>query len=285
MSGIAGLLATLPRGQPLSHADTLLPTSSLTTPYTLCWALGALYNNASLALTSVAGPGVDLFASLASFQPTILVTAPGTLNKYLFNWTHTGLGPGRVTKFWQRRSLAQGIMPSRKPIPDLNGQEAVMLIVELQSLSQIRAVFVGQDADIPATATTKDGRLTSKALDELRVDLGLKISYALTSGRVAGAIAQTHLNDYRDKKASVCVGPPLGSVEVHLAGDEAAMGTPTPSGKVSFLFYYCAALGTRFGECVLTFLQIVVKGPSVSGGKVELDVAARIDADHTLILL
>ena len=120
-------------------------------------------------------------------------------------------------------------MPTRKPIPDLNGQEAVMLIMELQSLANVRAVFVGQDAD----ARAKDDRLSSKALDELRVDLGLKIAYALTSGRVAGAVAQTHLNDYRDKKASVCVGPPLGSVEVHLAGEEEAMGTPTPSGKVS----------------------------------------------------
>lgn len=243
------MLATLPRGQPLGPADTLLPTSSLATPYTLCWALGALYSNASLALNSVSGPRVDLLASLAHFKPTIIVTAPGTLNKYLLNWTHTGLGPGRITKFWQRRSLKQGIMPSRKPIPDLSGQDAVMLIVELQSLSNVRAIFVGQDVH----ATDKEDRLASKSLDELRVDLGVKISYALTSGKVAGAVAQTNLQDYRDKKASVCVGPPLGSVEVHLVGDEEVMTTPTPSGKVRIFVMFvsrtrCANVPTDRGQ-------------------------------------
>lgn len=36
---------------------------------------------------------------------------------------------------------------------------------------------------------------------------------------------------------------------------------------------------------LIFFLQIVVKGPAVVGGKAELDVPARIDTDHTLILL
>lgn len=168
-------------------------------------------------------------------------------------------------------------MPSRRPIPDLNGQDAVMLIVELQSLANVRAVFVGQDAD----AKNKNDRMSSKAIDELRVDLGLKIGYALTSGRVAGAVAQTHLNDYRDKKASVCVGPPLGSVEVHMVGEEDGMGTPTPSGKVSYPArgHGCWKIGAN------DISQLVVKGPSVVGGKVELDTAARIDGDNTLVLL
>jgi hypothetical protein len=120
-------------------------------------------------------------------------------------------------------------MPGRKPIPDLNGQEAVMLIVELQALSKVRGVFVGQDVD----ATEKEDRLSSKAVDELRVDLGLKIAVAATSGKVAGALAQANLADYKDRKASVCVGPPVGSVEVSLLGEEEAMAGPTPSGKVS----------------------------------------------------
>ena len=122
-------------------------------------------------------------------------------------------------------------MPSRKPIPDLNGQQAVHLIVEQQALQNVRGVFVGQDVN----ATEKEDKLSSKDLEELRVDLGLRIAYAATSGKVAGAVAQTNLMDYRDKKASVCVGPPLGSVEVSLVGEEEAMGGPTPSGKVCLM--------------------------------------------------
>jgi hypothetical protein len=33
------------------------------------------------------------------------------------------------------------------------------------------------------------------------------------------------------------------------------------------------------------YWQIAVKGPAVVGGKAELDAAARIDPDHTFILL
>ena len=128
-------------------------------------------------------------------------------------------------------------MPKRKPVPDLNAQEVVFLIVDLQSLAQVRAVFVGQEVEGPVGSAAPEDRLSSKAADELRVDLGLRISTALVDGRVAGAVAQSNLLDYRAKNAGeVCVGPPVGSVEVWVKGEEEAMGGPTPAGKVSFPF-------------------------------------------------
>ena len=225
VSGIAGLGSTLVRDNKLTHTDALLPTSPLTSTYTLCWTLAALYANASIALNSVAGDDVDLFACTAAFKPTVIVTSPGTMQKYLTSYTRSGLGPSRFARYFQRQSLKKGIMPTKKPIPDLSGQDAMNLILEQQALMKLRLFLIGQ----PANSKTK---LDSKTLDELRVDLGTRVGYALTAGKVAGAVAQTNIADYRDKKGVVCVGPPLGSVEVHLKGDEEKMGTPTPSGTV-----------------------------------------------------
>lgn len=265
ISGISSTLTSYPRPHPLSPSDSLLPTTPLTTPYTLTHTLAALYSNASLALNSVSGPTVDLFASLTAFTPTILVTSPGTMSKYLINYSRTGLGPSRFAKFWQRRSLGQGSMPSRKPIPDLNSKDAMFLVMELNALSKVRAMFVGQDvaADVApqqsvqavteaAAAAQKSGgglkktqpatKLKSEELGELRVDLGVRVAYALISGKVAGAVCQGNLGDYRVKEGKVvCVGPPTGSVEVKLrsvdGGDEAVDGKGRgPRGRVSRCF-------------------------------------------------
>jgi acyl-CoA synthetase (AMP-forming)/AMP-acid ligase II len=279
IAGTAALLTSLPRTQPLTSSDTLLPTTSIAQPYTLTWILAALYSNASIALNSVSGSNVDLFATTASFQPTILVTSPGTLQKYLTNYTKTGLGASRFTKFFHRRSLRSGIMPSRKPIPDLGGgKDAVFLVMELAALSKLRAVFVGHD-----TATDKQSSLTSSDLDTLRTELGVKISYALTSGQVAGAVAQGNLHDYRDKGPKVvCVGAPAGSVEVKLVGeDDGVVGKGRGGeGSVSLSFSFISDRANQMA-------QIVVNGPAVAGekGEVQLDVKAKIDTDHTLVLL
>jgi hypothetical protein len=127
-------------------------------------------------------------------------------------------------------------MPKRKPIPDLNGKDAFALVMDLQALVDVRAMFVAQDV---GALTTKGAALDGKALDELRVELGVRIGYALTDGRVAGAVAQTNIADFRNKKGLVCVGPPLGSVEVFLKGDEAAMKGSLAEGKVCFVLVFC----------------------------------------------
>jgi hypothetical protein len=235
VSGISALITTLPRSQPLSSTDIVLPTSNLTTIYPLTYILASLYSNASIALNSVSGPDAALFSVVAGAgagqcKPTILITTAPTLSKYLKNYTRTGLGVSRLGKFWHRRSLAQGVMPKRKPIPDLNGKDAFALVMDLQALVNVRAMFVAQEV---GAVKSKGEALDGKTLDELRVELGMRIGYALTDGRVAGAVAQTNIADFRNKKEVVCVGPPIGSVEVFLKGEEKDIQGSLAEGQVS----------------------------------------------------
>lgn len=230
VSGTAALLPLLPRTSPLTHTDTLLPILPLTTSYALCWTLAALYSNATLSLTSITAPSTDIFTCLAASRPTILITGPGTWKHFLKHYTHTGLGASRFAKFWQRRSLAQGIMPGRKPVPDLSGKDAVFLVMELAALGDVRGVFVGEDA-----GERKGERLTDGEVAELRVELGVRVSKGLVDGRVAGAVCQGNLLDYRIKAngKGVGLGAPVGSVEVKLVGEEKIVGPRDGRGKVS----------------------------------------------------
>ena len=213
IAGIAGLNATVVRDQKLGPSDTLLPTSSLTEPYTLCWVLAAVFANASIALNSVAGEKVDLALATVGCAPTIVVAAPPTIKNYLFDVIKSGLGPGSVARYFQGKSLESGVMPAKRPL------------VKLTSLSKLRLLLIGQ----PVSQRT---RLTSSELHELRLVLGARIGYALTAPSVAGAVSQTNIQDYRDKGDAIFVGPPVGSVEVHMIGEEESMASNTPLGKV-----------------------------------------------------
>ncbi|KAK6384695.1 hypothetical protein LTS17_002258 [Exophiala oligosperma] len=240
ISGTAALQATLVRAYKLTPSDTVLPTVSLTDSYTLCWVFAALYSNASVALNSVAGDSVDLLNATAKSQPTVVIAAPGTIQKYLSS-PGTNL-PSGLSKWVSTRSLQAGNMPSDPsgPLP----------------LSKLRALFIPQSASSPTKT-----RLSSSTLHTLRTHLHTRIGYALTAPFVAGAIAQTNILDYRDKGRQVCVGAPMSSVELSLAGEEDVMGTHTPKGTLN------------------------VKGPAVVGGKINLDIQGQIDDDHTLLLL
>ncbi|RMZ76587.1 hypothetical protein DV737_g4761, partial [Chaetothyriales sp. CBS 132003] len=242
VAGISGLNATVGRGQNIGPTDTLLPTTSLTDPYTLTWVLTGIFTSASIALNSVAGEDVDLEATTASISPTILVSAPATIKNFLSNAIKSGLGPAGFRRFVQSNSLVAGNMPA-KHAP-----------AQFHPLSKVRLVLIGQ----PVWQKT---RLTSEELDELRLRLGARIGYALTAPEVAGAVAQTNIQDYRNKGNVVSVGPPVGSVEIHMVGEEESVSSSTPQGK------------------------IVVRGPAVAGGNVELNGLARIAEDNTVSLV
>ncbi|RMZ87383.1 hypothetical protein DV736_g5396, partial [Chaetothyriales sp. CBS 134916] len=214
IAGISGLNATIPRDQKIGPTDTLLPTVSLTDPYTLSWVLAGIFTNASIALNSVAGENVDLEATAASISPTILVTAPATIKDFLSKAIKSGLGPGGFGRFVQSNSLAAGIMPAKRSL------------ARSHPLSKVRLVLIGQ----PVWQKT---RLTSEELHELRLMLGARVGYALIAPEVAGAVTQTNLQDYRNKGNVVSVGPPVGSVEIHIVGEEELVGSSTPQGKAS----------------------------------------------------
>jgi hypothetical protein len=161
----------------------------------------------------VAGDNVDLALCTAGSKATVIVAAPGTIGKYVKDTTKSGSGPGAIGRYFAGSSLQAGVMPLKRPT------------VALSSLSKLRLVLIGQ----PAASRT---RLSSSTLHELRLLLGAKVAYGLTVPKVAGAISQTNLHDYRNKGENVSVGPPLGSVEVHMTGSEEKLGSPTPEGKV-----------------------------------------------------
>ena len=75
----AALISTLPLRQRFSSADLVLPASSFHIPYVLCQTLAALYTHTSLAITSVAEPGVDLTLATRSVSPTVIITSAETM--------------------------------------------------------------------------------------------------------------------------------------------------------------------------------------------------------------
>ena len=214
MSGVAGLSATIARDNKFSHSDLLLPTTPLTESYTLCWTLAALYANASVAFNSVAGDSVDLRLCTQGLKPTVIIAAAGTIKNYINDTSKSGGGPGVIGKYFSNKSLQAGVMPTKRPT------------IALSSLSRLRLLSIDQ----PASQKT---RLSSSTLHKLRLLLGAKVVYGLTAPKVAGAAGQTNVHDYRDKGDIVCVGPPLGSVEVHMVGEEDKLGEATPQGRVS----------------------------------------------------
>lgn len=109
--------------------------------------------------------------------------------------------------------------------------------------------------------------LSPRELNDLRVLTGARIVYALTVPRVAGAVAQTNVLDYRitgDASGRSHFGPPLGCVEVkvvdaprHTIGDDEAAD---PVG------------------------HFVVSGPAVVGGEVNTGVLGKFAEDCTVVL-
>jgi hypothetical protein len=214
ISATAALLATLPRASKLSPADTFQPTTPLTESYTLAWTFAALYSNATVSLNSVAGDNIDLVHATTQSAPTILLASPATVSAYLKHPSTTL--PSGVGKFMTQRTLSQGIMPGKTPSA-------------ANPLSHLRVLLIPQSVSAP-----KSSRLDSSTIHALRTHLKCRVGYALTASHVAGAISQTNVFDYRDKGPKVIsVGAPLGSVEVHLMGDEGVVGGRAPRGVVS----------------------------------------------------
>jgi hypothetical protein len=75
-------------------------------------------------------------------------------------------------------------------------------------------------------------------LSDLRLFFGARVGYALTAARIAGAICQTNILDYREKPGSSHFGAPLSCLEIHLAGEEEHMKQSMPQGKVNLIDHH-----------------------------------------------
>ena len=113
---------------------------------------------------------------------------------------------------------------------------------------------------------SQSAHLTYKQLNDVRLLTGSRTVYALTAANVAGAITQTNAFDYRitDYPSEPShFGAPLSSIELKLVD--------TATSKIADDRDPCG--------------HIVVSGPAVVGGEINLGVMGRIRDDNTLTLV
>ncbi|KEY71569.1 hypothetical protein S7711_06029 [Stachybotrys chartarum IBT 7711] len=252
VAGISGQLTAVPGKERFSQSDLFLPADSLANVYTLVMTLGALYSNTSVAFTSVAGQSPDLILATQGVAPTILVASPKALLKLHEEATQKLSSPvAKIAHYLASRTLTEeGVHTTTTPLSGLSASRPSLGTAP----GKLRLVYV---ADRAGTDTP---RLSQTVLSDLRVFTGAKVVYALTAARVAGAVSQTALYDYRvDEDSTAHFGPPLTSLEVILrdSGDY-----KTTADKIE-------------GE-------IFVRGPSVAGGEASVGAVGRIRDDNTL---
>ena len=266
VSAIAALITALPLRQRLSSVDLFLPASSFPIPYVFCQTMAALYTHASLAITSVAEPGVELSLATRSVAPTVIVASAETLAA-LHSKEIAGITSAvqEVGKYTQSQALSAGRMPT-------DG----MLFKLLAPSSSASGNKPGKLRLILTSERLGAGTppLTSTQLSDLRIFTRARICYALTTAHVAGAVAQTNVFDYRreDGTGPAHFGLPLSSVEVKVVDkeDDGKVDGTRPEGEI-------AVTGPAVGKNA--------DGDGKSDGWVNLGVRGRFREDGTLALV
>jgi len=251
VAAIAALISALPLRQRLGPSDVVLPADSFSHSYVLCLTMAALFSHASLALNSVAGPGVDLVLASRGAAPTVVIASSQSLAK--LHQTHmpgSSSGLGKYSHSHHGRALAAGRMPGEDLLYRAFAPKSIAI-----GHGKLRLVLASESVGAEADA------LSSAALRDLRIITRSRICYALTASSVAGAVAQSNIYDYRhvDRPGHSHFGAPLSSVEVKLVDkDDNKVDGNTPSG------------------------EIVVSGPAVVGGESNLGVRGIFHEDCTL---
>lgn len=251
VAAVGALISAIPARQRLSSADLVLPADQFGHNYVFCQTLAALFAHASLAITSVAVPGVDLALARRGVAPTVIIAGAPTLVK--LHQQETGSitsGFQRFGKYTQDQSMSAGRMPTDGLLFKLLAPSSTTT-----NPGKLRLILTSERVG------TGSPHLSSTLLSDLRIFTRSRIIYALTAAKVAGAVAQTNVFDYRrdDGNAASHFGIPLSSVEVKLVNaSDAEVGAQEPKGT------------------------IVVSGPAVVGGQVSLEVEGRVREDCTL---
>lgn len=254
-SAIGALISALPGPQRFTPSDTFLAADTWTHSYPLTLTLAALFSHSTVAINSVAGPGVDLTLATRSIAPTIIVASAETAAK-LHDTTTKSITPGpkKLAHFLETRSLTSGRLPTESLLSSINSPVRASIGT---TPGKLRLLFVSERAG------QNTPPLSSTDLSDLRVYLKARVVYALTAARVAGAVAQTNIYDYRSglnpANKHSHFGVPVSSVEVKLKDNASHK---TTEDQVA-------------GE-------IVVTGSSVAGGVTYLGVNGTFRDDHTL---
>lgn len=251
VSATAALVSAVPLRQRLSPADLVLPADSFTHSYTLCMTLAALFMHASLVINSVAAPGVDLTLARRGAAPTVIIASAETLatlhQRETAGVTSLAQNFGRYT---QAQTMSAGRMPTDGLLFKLLAPSSTK-----HTPGKLRLIFVSERLGGGSPP------ITSTMLSDLRLFTRSRIIYALTTAKVAGAVAQTNVFDYRrdDGIAHAHFGIPLSSVEIKLINrTDSEVATNEPRG------------------------ELLVAGPAVQGGSVKLAARGRIRPDCTL---
>ncbi|KAL8684912.1 MAG: hypothetical protein Q9224_006068, partial [Gallowayella concinna] len=228
VAAVAAQISTLPRPHRLNPSDLLLSLAPFSFSYPLTVALAALYSNSSLALTSVSGDKVPYDAAFRSVKPTIIIAAPSTIRQACKTFHDLPRSIMQKYAMWkQATSLAEGIMPK------ITGEPAKPRLIY---------TFEGSKSRIDP--------LSLAELGDLRLLTGARTAYAFTDAKVAGAITQTSVYDYRRDPAAdyATFGGPVSSVEFKLVDEDGHKNSDEE------------ALG-----------KLVVTGPAVVGGEIKVD--------------
>ncbi|KAL5113588.1 hypothetical protein ACEQ8H_008536 [Pleosporales sp. CAS-2024a] len=254
-AAIGSLITALPAAQRLNSSDTFLPADVFTHSYSLCLTLAALFSHATVIINSVAGPGVDLTLATRAIAPTVTVISAETAAKLHSAASATSLGAlQKFAHYLESRMLTAGRLPTDTFLTKLNAPARATLGT---TPGKMRLVFVSERAGLNTPP------LSAEDLSDLRIYTKARVLYALTAAKVAGAVAQTNVYDYRRGLTSSNkhshFGVPLSSLEIKVKD--------TPQHKTT-------------DDHVAG--ELVVTGYSVAGGETSLGVHATIREDHTL---
>ncbi|RMX82827.1 hypothetical protein D0867_16151 [Hortaea werneckii] len=281
ISAVAALITALPLRQRIVPSDLLLPADSFTNSYILCHTLAALYLHANLAITSVAGPGVDFHLATRSIAPTIILASPETLI-ILHAQTPIVSPLAQLAKLAHTQTMEAGRLPSPHNLLSRFLPPVLPPSSSLESTNQpghLRLILTA--SHLPSMRTGP--HLTSPILSDLRLLLpGTRIVHALAAPPVAAALAQSNVFDYRRDLSATGLahfGVPLSHVEVLFAataaddgeGDEAVSGQE--------------GQGAVRGEIVVRGPGVVGQGEGSREGEVRLGVQGKVRGDGCLALV
>ncbi|KAF2744911.1 hypothetical protein M011DRAFT_479384 [Sporormia fimetaria CBS 119925] len=249
------LISALPNGQRFSPSDTFFPGDLFTNSYPLCLTLAALFAQSTVIINSVAGPGTDLSVATRSIAPTVAVVSAETAVKVHDTTTQSiTSGLKKLAHYLETQVLTSGRLPTDTLFSRLNAPTRASVG---SSPGKLRLLFVAERAG------QNTPPLSSDDLSDLRIYTKARVIYALTAARVAGAVAQTNIYDYRRgltaAKKHSHFGIPVSSVEVRLRDTSTHKTTDEHTAG-----------------------EIVVSGPAVAGGEASLGVNGTFNDDHTL---
>ena len=254
-AAVGSLITSLPATQRFTASDTFLPGDAFTNSYCLCLTLAALFSHSTVIINSVAGPGVDLNLAARSLAPTVIVASAESVAKLHSTIAESSAGGlKKLAHYLESCTLASGRLPTDNVLSRLNAPARAAIGT---TPGKLRLIFTSERAGLNTPP------LSSNDLSDLRIGTQARVVYALTAAKVAGAIAQTNMYDYRigdtHSKKHSHFGVPLSSVEVKVRD--------TPNHKTTE---------------ELSSGELVVTGSSVAGGEASLGFNATFREDHTL---